>query len=72
MKPGEDDEPIMWFHNILPRIKERYPDIPVYEVRFRNGSLPADGVSDRLHHRLSFILHHSVLTAAGEMPIGKS
>lgn len=33
MKPGEDDEPIMWFHNILPRIKQQYPDIPVYEVR---------------------------------------
>ncbi|XP_022587109.2 bifunctional arginine demethylase and lysyl-hydroxylase PSR [Cyclospora cayetanensis] len=31
MKSGEDDEPIMWFQNILPRIKEKYPDIPVYE-----------------------------------------
>lgn len=47
MKPGEDDEPIMWFHNILPRIKEKYPEIPVYEVsegsvQFERTAAPTD------------------------------
>ncbi|KYK70502.1 JmjC domain protein, partial [Toxoplasma gondii TgCatPRC2] len=32
LKRGEDDEAIMWFDFLLPRIREKYPDVPIYEV----------------------------------------
>lgn len=34
LRRGEDDEAIMWFDFLLPRIKNAYPDLPVYEVTF--------------------------------------
>ncbi|PFH33283.1 histone lysine demethylase JMJD6a [Besnoitia besnoiti] len=39
LKRGEDDEAIMWFDFILPRIRENYPDVPIYECIQRPGEV---------------------------------
>ncbi|CBZ52824.1 hypothetical protein NCLIV_026130 [Neospora caninum Liverpool] len=39
LKKGEDDEAIMWFDFLLPRIREKYPDVPVYECIQKPGEV---------------------------------
>eukprot|EP00929_Paragymnodinium_shiwhaense_P103743 TRINITY_DN67450_c0_g1_i1.p1 TRINITY_DN67450_c0_g1~~TRINITY_DN67450_c0_g1_i1.p1 ORF type:complete len:559 (+),score=148.93 TRINITY_DN67450_c0_g1_i1:132-1808(+) len=39
MNKGEDDEAIMYFDFILPRIKKKYPDLKVYEGLQKAGDL---------------------------------
>ncbi|KFG39662.1 histone lysine demethylase JMJD6a [Toxoplasma gondii p89] len=39
LKRGEDDEAIMWFDFLLPRIREKYPDVPIYECLQKPGEV---------------------------------